>query len=199
MTSSNQQKPGDFGVTIIIPTKGRDTLRKSLASLLSQTYGEWQAIVVCDGFEAPPDIKSICPRIRFMSCTKVGTENHAGAVRNFGIKEVSTKWVGFLDDDDVLSNKYVETLKKYDDYYSDTDIVIFTMSHNNKLIPSKWNDRIIQNDVGISFAYKSSWSLSKGMYFSPSSCEDYDHLKRLTGAGASFIIDRDVSYIVRPD
>lgn len=196
----NQEKaPEKFGVTIIVPTKGRETLRSALLSLVRQTCVDWQAIVICDGFEAADDLKDLDSRIRFISCVKTGTANHAGAVRNIGIKEVTTKWIGFVDDDDLLADGYVELLKKYDDKCENVDIVIFTMINNGVLIPSKWNNAIVQNDVGISYAYKSRLSLEDGLYFNPSSHEDYDHLNRMTKHGASYMIDRDVSYIVRPE
>ena len=187
----------DFGLTIVIPTKGRDTLKNTILSLHNQSDKDWKAIVVCDGFD-PYEWLTADPRIKAIKCDKTGQLNHAGGVRNYGIKCVDTKWIGFVDDDDILASEYVARLKKYDELVPDVDIVIFTMDSNGTPIPSRWNNDIVQNDVGISYAYKSKLSLVDGYYFRPSSYEDYDHLIRMSSV-ARYMIDREISYIVRPE
>lgn len=183
-------------ITIVIPTKGRKTLKGTIQSLLDQSCGAWKALIVCDGFF--PSNKCSDSRIKYIECSKLGINNNAGNVRNYGIGFVDTKWIGFVDDDDSLNKDYIKTLYGYDRTYDDIDIIIYTMVQDGRLIPSRWNNDIVLADIGISYAYKASWSLKGGYYFNQSGCEDYDHVKRMSDGGAKYIIDRDIGYYVRP-
>ncbi len=85
-------------ITLIIPTYNRpDLLRRSVDSVLAQSFGRFEIIVVNDGGELPILTKD--PRI-----TIVSHEHNRGlaASRNTGIERAQGLFVGYLDDDDVL-------------------------------------------------------------------------------------------------
>ena len=95
-------------ITFIIPTIGRDTLINSINSLLNQTYIDWNAIIIFDGIKSNIDIND--ERIKIIECEKKGLNfNSAALVRNYGISFAKTYWIAFLDDDDIISNDYIET------------------------------------------------------------------------------------------
>ena len=48
-------------------------------------------------------------RIKIIEIEKSGLDvNSAGNVRNKGIKHADTEWLAFVDDDDMLHEKYIE-------------------------------------------------------------------------------------------
>lgn len=89
-------------VTVVIPTAGRPRLAvPAVESALAQTVRDLEVIVVLDGpdratataLEAIGD-----PRLRLLQRPQRGG---AGAARNSGVRAASTRWIAFLDDDDL--------------------------------------------------------------------------------------------------
>jgi glycosyltransferase involved in cell wall biosynthesis len=89
-------------VSVITPTVDRlDFLRRALDSVLAQTYGDLEAVVVVDGpspkvaafVAAHPD-----PRVRLVQRKERGG---AAAARNTAIAASRGRYIGFLDDDDI--------------------------------------------------------------------------------------------------
>jgi glycosyltransferase involved in cell wall biosynthesis len=93
-------------ITFIIPTIGRSTLQQTVQCLLQQTNPAWKAIIVFDGIE--PTIQPRDNRIDILTHAKVGVNNYAGAVRNYGISHATTEWIAFVDDDDGISSNYID-------------------------------------------------------------------------------------------
>jgi glycosyltransferase involved in cell wall biosynthesis len=88
-------------VSIVIPTKGRpDLLVRAVKTVLDQTVGDIEAIVVVDGTD--PETEAVLrsiedPRLRFqVNPISLGS----GAARNVGAGMALGKWIAFLDDDD---------------------------------------------------------------------------------------------------
>lgn len=110
--------PDEYGstlVSVIIPTHNRvEFLKRSLASVLRQTYGELEIIIVDDAsmdgtqqyITTISDERIIYIRLQV---------NQGGAVaRNTGILKAKGKYIGFLDDDDEwFPNKLEEQLKVF--------------------------------------------------------------------------------------
>jgi len=102
-------------VTVIIPTfNAVDETLDALASVQSQTYGSWNAVVVDDGstkenqgrlsdaLQAAKD-----PRTSYHQFDK---NLGVAAARSFGLSQVKTRYVAFLDADDLW---YPKKLKKH--------------------------------------------------------------------------------------
>jgi glycosyltransferase involved in cell wall biosynthesis len=114
-------------ITFIIPTIGRTTLICTIESLLYQSVRNWNAIIIFDGLKSTIDnIKD--DRIKILEIEKTGNSiNGSGFVRNIGIKMANTKWIAFLDDDDTISQDYIETFYNELNLYPFLDVLIFRM------------------------------------------------------------------------
>jgi len=111
-------------VSILIPTWNRGELlaARTLPSLLRQTYGNWEAVVVGDACtdDTAERIASLGdPRIRFTNLKERGVYPAdplyrwmvAGtAPANAALALARGEWVGGLDDDEVLMEDHVEVL-----------------------------------------------------------------------------------------
>jgi len=190
--------PKDGRITLIIPTIGRDTLTRTLESLIAQTYPEWNAIVVFDGIS--PSIKSPDVRIQF---TEIPKNGNAGFVRNEGIRVATTEWIGFVDDDDILTPNYIECFNRDK---INTDVIIFRMKMpDGKIIPVAGDTEFKFGEVGISFCYKRTIAINQKLLFEniegmiPGVCEDWGLLYRLRNNIYKIKISPDVTYVVRPD
>jgi glycosyltransferase involved in cell wall biosynthesis len=94
-------------VTIVIPTYNRkELLQKAIASVLSQTYTNWELFIVDDGSvdNTTQLIRSITDeRITLLELQHAG---HIGNLFNTGVRAGSGEWLAFLASDDIwLPNK----------------------------------------------------------------------------------------------
>lgn len=89
-------------VTVVIPTYNQaGLLREALASVLSQTRTDWEAVVIDNHSDDDTEaaVASFAdPRIAYL---KFRNEGVIGASRNRGIERARGEWVAFLDSDDV--------------------------------------------------------------------------------------------------
>ena len=89
-------------VSVIIPTTGRPKLvLRALASVLGQTHGEAEVIVVVDG--PNPETIAALGGIADPRTTRTGRTPESigpGPARNIGAAQARGEWIAFLDDDD---------------------------------------------------------------------------------------------------
>ena len=182
-------------ITFIIPSIGRPTLVHTLNSLKRMENPNWKAIVVFDGLA--PTLISDDPRITMVTMEKTGVHNHAGRVRNEGIRRATTPWVGFVDDDDTLQPTYVTRFHEHV-RTSNPDVIIFRMKNSDgRILPREDQTDFYKNEVGISFCTKQSHFVSEQLWFEPSATEDFDLLDRLRAKHKSILISPHVEYTVR--
>lgn len=96
-------------LTIIIPTYNRPhLLPRAVESALGQTLDEIEVIVVDDASTEPVQLPEH-PKLRV-----IRLENNQGisAVRNIGAKAARSRWITFLDDDDILLPHHAEVALK---------------------------------------------------------------------------------------
>lgn len=101
-------------VSVIIPTYNRARwLKKSIKSVLNQTYQDFELIVVDDG--STDNTKKVVEsfrdeRIRFFQQTKAFPikSQGAAAARNIGIKKAKGRLIAFNDDDDLWRKRKLE-------------------------------------------------------------------------------------------
>ena len=179
-------------ITFIIPTIGRITLLDAINSLIEQDDPNWNAIIIFDGIKKNIEIND--DRITIVEINK---QNNAGLVRNIGFQYVKdSEWIGFLDDDDYLSNNYISRLKEEININNTIEVCIFRMSYPNKFILPMATDRnIIRNRVGISFAIKKY--ISESIFFKDSYYEDFYYLKELQMKKYKILISSYVCYFIR--
>jgi glycosyltransferase involved in cell wall biosynthesis len=188
-------------ITFIIPTIGRSTLINSINSLKNQTVKDWCVIIIFDGISCNIDIDLDDNRIKVLECEKKGVNiNSAGEVRNYGMSFVETKWIAFLDDDDIIDHDYIETfyneINLCNDLHLDLDLIIFRMNDNGRIIPKLKTDNFYLCDVGISFILKKE-IYDEGCKFTPDGAEDFLYLDKIRTLGKRMMISPYVKYYVR--
>lgn len=185
-------------IAIIIPTVNRDTLRRAVDSVLAQTCDNYHIIIVGDGVMpyVEPSLK-----ITVMEAPWTG---EPGFTRNEGVKCASGfEWIGFLDDDDILNQEYVEhwAIRKE----NDIDILIYKMinrnhvNHTTFIVPN--NKRWEYGQVGVNFAIrKPKFDAVEGFKSMKElgSNEDWDFLDRVNQTGLRKEYLDYVGYVVRP-
>lgn len=101
--------------SIIVPVYGVEGyLHKCLDSIIAQSFGTWEAILIDDGsLDGSP---KICDeyakkdtRIRVFHVENGGVSR----ARNIGLNHAQGKYITFLDADDYLSRDYLATLAKF--------------------------------------------------------------------------------------
>jgi glycosyltransferase involved in cell wall biosynthesis len=199
-------------ITFIIPTIGRSTLLATLSSLYAQTDGRWRAIIIFDGVPSSTVFSQdlldsgLDRRVQVLEIGKSGLHiNSAGLVRNAGIRGCLTEWIGFVDDDDTLSSRYVETFYSEIESYPEVDVLLFRMyvekpSYLNPdcfILPELNTADFYWRKTGISFALRTSIFLDRGVWFEPSEEEDYLFLDGLRSRGFRMMISPYIRYFVR--
>jgi peptidoglycan/xylan/chitin deacetylase (PgdA/CDA1 family)/trans-aconitate methyltransferase len=101
-------------LSVVIPAhNAAETLAATLDSLLAQTRGDWQAIIVDDGSrDATRQIAEAraARDKRFSLVATNGAPQGVSAARNRGIAAASGRWLMFLDADDTIAPGYVERM-----------------------------------------------------------------------------------------
>lgn len=103
-------------VSIITPSyKSKDTIEQTYNSILSQTFSDWEWIVVDDcsddgSFEYVQEITKNENRVKLLKADKNGG---TAIARNIGLKNALGKYITFLDSDDLLDSNYLEEQLKF--------------------------------------------------------------------------------------
>lgn len=89
--------------SVILPShNGADRIRTALNSIKSQTYKNYELIVVCDS------CTDNTAEIAYKYTSKVINVNHGrdGLARNAGLDAANGEWILFIDDDDYFLHEY---------------------------------------------------------------------------------------------
>lgn len=123
-------------ISVIIPFfNSQETLRKTINSVVLQSFSDWELILVNDGSQDNSGMvaKSFLDdaRISYFSQPNKGVS----AARNLGSRKAKADWIVFLDSDDVLRpntfQKMIDQIKEY----PDTDYFHFgicNIKHNKR-------------------------------------------------------------------
>ena len=192
-------------ITFITPTIGRTSLINTIKSVINQTCSNWKYIIVFDGIKIAAKFNELIKtdsRISSIIIEKTGRKNYGGKVRNRGIEKVDTEWIGFVDDDDIISPKYVEYMNEYIDKYPTVKCIIYRMLSNNitrgiknQVLPSPATTNFNCCDVGISFCYKLEL-FKEGLIFEPSHTEDFILLDKIRNSKYFIILSNYIGYYV---
>lgn len=109
-------------ISIIIPlyNKGK-VIKRTVNSVLSQTYKDFELVIVNDGStdNSAEIVKEISDeRIRLIQQKNAGPS----AARNTGVKNAQTDWIVFLDGDDELLPDALEHFNELRNNFKDVDI-----------------------------------------------------------------------------
>ena len=146
-------------ISIIVPVyKVEQYLRQCLDSVLVQTFGDWECILVDDG--SPDNSGSICdeyakkdPRFRVIHKENGGVSS----ARNEGLKHTSGEWVYFVDSDDTL---YPDALSIFAIMIGDSVDAIMA----GYTVSQEFYDRIILKDLKFNYRMKSICDSLMEMY-----------------------------------
>ena len=96
-------------VSVIIPAyKVAPFIEETLNSVLSQTFKDYEIIVINDGSPDTPDLeKALGCYLDKINYVKQGNKG-AGAARNAGLRLARGRYVAFLDGDDAWNPEYLE-------------------------------------------------------------------------------------------
>lgn len=102
-------------VTVIIPTcKGEDVVPEAVESVLNQTYGDLEVIVVDDNGRGTEHQlateRNLAPYLKDSRLKYIvhAVNKNGSAARNTGIRNASGEYIGFLDDDDIYLRDKIE-------------------------------------------------------------------------------------------
>jgi teichuronic acid biosynthesis glycosyltransferase TuaG len=179
-------------VTIIVPYKENlDYLFAALKSVFKQSYKNFKILIIYDN-ENKSDLPKIKKFFKSEAIKKkisyeiIVNKNSLGAgyARNVGIKKSKTKYIAFLDSDDLWDkNKLkiqINFMEKNNISFSHTSFHI--INANNKIISSRlakkkilFKDLLASCDIGLSTVILRSNLLSKNKIFFPKikTKEDY--------------------------
>jgi glycosyltransferase involved in cell wall biosynthesis len=145
--------------SVIIPLYNKENLvEETIKSLLSQSFKDFEVIVVNDG-STDNSLKKVETLIdaRFKI---INQENHgASHARNTGIKEASGNYIALLDADDLWYNNHLFELKKLVEIFPDAGLFCnnYEINYDDKLIkPAVFNFNYEQVPVIVSDYFKSS-------------------------------------------
>lgn len=101
--------------SVVVPCYNRSQeIRRTLASVLDQTFQDFECIVVDDGSDDSDELAAVVrsfedPRFRYIHRTNGG----GGAARNTGIDAARGLYVAFLDSDDIFIPHKLSCVKDY--------------------------------------------------------------------------------------
>jgi glycosyltransferase involved in cell wall biosynthesis len=131
-------------VSVVLPTYDRTGyLRRAVESVLTQTYGNIELIIVDDRSPTPAsEVLSTLPSDRRSRIRHIRHEENRGAnaARNTGIEATSGEFVAFLDDDDVWERTKIERQVEVFDRAGPDVGVVYTGS---RLIDDDDNDLMV--------------------------------------------------------
>lgn len=139
-------------ISVIIPVYNREkTIRKSIESVLNQTYKDLEIIIVDDG--SNDNSKQIIENIQDDRIKYVYQENAGACVaRNHGIDISNGKYIAFHDSDDIWLPEKLE--KQYDALHrTKADVVICKMTnigeYGTVIMPQKLNEGFLDKSCSL--------------------------------------------------
>ena len=189
-------------ISLIIPTYNRTTwLKRALDSIYFVEFDE--VILVNDGSDEryTNDIKNILcnyPKVKYIEHK---SNRGLGEARNTGIKNCTSEWVTFLDDDDYYTKNPLENLKKHIIKHPEADVINYkiTLKKGEKTVD--WGHEMFTLEdlvnynrlTGSSLLKKSVWAKVKGYKNIP--YEDWEFWIRVKQANFKFSFFNAVFYV----
>jgi glycosyltransferase involved in cell wall biosynthesis len=186
--------------SVIIPCYNHaHFLNDSLSSLLSQSYSDWEAIIVNDGstdntIVVASNWCNLDSRIKLVSISNKGLST----ARNKGFEFSSGDFIALLDSDDKYASNHLELISKL--FKEDADLVFtgYTYFSDNAVVNHNVNlsaefnfSQILNHNIvpPVAVAFKRTLLLQSG-YFDSSlkSAEDWDLWIRFFKIGAKLSI-----------
>lgn len=198
--------------SVIIPTYNRASfIGKTIASVLSQSFKDFEVIVVDDG--STDNTRGVVSEIRDARVSYFHKENaERGAARNFGVTKSRGLFVTFLDSDDLYRHHHLEEAHLF--YSSHTEANVFALGYDVvhvdgrviypfKKLPSPVNRKLeegnflscigvfIRRQVMVEFPFREERALAGS--------EDYELWLRLASRYPIYTISKSTAQLVQHD
>lgn len=138
-------------ISVIIPLYNKETLiSKTIQSVLSQSYSDYEVIVINDG-SSDNSVNVVeafhSEKIRIISQKNAGVS----AARNRGIEEAQGEYVAFLDADDEWSPDYLENQMSLAHQFPECDVVAhsYVFCRNGAMVHPRLNGVPFSGDEGV--------------------------------------------------
>jgi glycosyltransferase involved in cell wall biosynthesis len=206
-------------ISVVIPTYNSENfIAKTLETLYSQTYTNYEVIISDDG--STDNTVGVVKSFSFKNPSRkksllINKHEGPGAARNKGIKSASGGWISFLDSDDLWNDNKLERVVGYILKNEDIDLVCHSMivkdgPKETLMDPSKYFNNKIDPFLSIyreNCLYTSALTIKKNVLYQAGlfdnkilSAQDYDLWLRLgliNKIKMGFIEDPLSKYIVR--
>ncbi len=166
--------------SVITPTFNRSHLiQKAIDSVLAQTYDNWEHIIIDDGSD--DDTEAIVKQNKDKRIKYFRKENGGPSkARNYGIKHAKGKWIMYLDSDDELLPKCVETTIEW---LNKNPQAVFAFPRSTRILELYVNGELTKSiddsgDTPPEFTIQDVFDRNAG--FSPNG---FTHLRRLYDEG----------------
>jgi glycosyltransferase involved in cell wall biosynthesis len=163
-------------VSVIMPTYNRaHMISKSIESVLSQTFKDWELIIVNDG--STDNTKEVVAKYNDPRIVYLEKENGGpSSARNLGLRYAKGEYITYCDDDNIIFPYHLETLYGYLDRHPEIGLV---RANAVKIIKPK---KIGYLGRGLLWASMHKHNLLKKVGFFDTRldrCQDVDFLIRL--------------------
>lgn len=153
-------------ISIIIPLYNKEhSIRETLSSILSQSYKDFEIVVVNDGSKdnSVSVVESICDsRIRLINKENEGVSK----TRNRGIMEAKGEWVLFLDADDTMENDCLQSLIDLGKQFPQANVLcgnFITRTEKDDINSSSIKESCLIPDP-FKFIWKKKWNMRLGSF-----------------------------------
>jgi glycosyltransferase involved in cell wall biosynthesis len=192
-------------ISVIIPTYNRmELVGRAIDSVRSQTYTDWELIVVDDASEdGTGNSEDISGNDIPLTYIRLPLHRGVAAARNIGVSHSTGSWICFLDSDDVWHRdklqKQVQWLKTHNDFriFQTREIWIRKgVRVNPPMTHSKIHGFQFKENLARCMITPSSVMMEKKLFLevggfneSLPACEDYDLWLRITSAYPVGLLD----------
>lgn len=160
--------------SVVIPLYNKENqIRKTLESVLNQTFKEFEVVIVNDGSK-DKSVEVVQAfddhRIRLINQENAGVS----AARNRGIQEAKNEWIAFLDADDLWKENHLQVLNQLISRY-DEKVFCTSFIRSTQNLGSVKKD----NSVDIIFDYFSKVVKSGHFFWTSVTCIHRDIFKQI--------------------
>lgn len=191
--------PDDAGlISVIMPVHNTPErfLREAVASVLAQTYRNWELCVHDDASDQPhvarvlAELRASVPNLRV---SRSATCNGIAAATNAALEQASGRWVSFLDHDDLLDENALAALvtchvqSGADVVYTDHDVLGEDGRLRHPYFKPDWNHDLFLSQMYLGHLISFDAAMVRQLGGLRSDCDgsqDYDLVLRCVAAGA---------------
>ena len=121
------------GFTVIMPTYNQcGFIRRSIVSLMNQTYKEWELIIINDGCTDETEVYLseylTHPKIRYI---KNDSNMGLGFALNLGLMYAKYEWIAYLPSDDFYYENHLKVISEQFVNYPNVILVVNGVKYNN--------------------------------------------------------------------